>query len=142
FDSGGRVTAELNSANTTTFTVEPEPALSQPTAGSPDEGLIIRDDPSVPTATYSVATGLSGAPILAVQAGPGLTHFFDAPTTNFWLAGATEMTQGQVLPRVTSAQDLVQGSTWTSIAGISFPSGVTSVTATLDASLQWKVQED
>jgi len=113
-------------ANSTTFSVSPEPNFSSPVPVPPWGSLAINDAASVPLRLFSVGIGMSGAGTFVVQASPNLRYQF-AAETSYWIAAGTNVRAGTVLSPATI----------TNSAQVQFPPGVSSLTRTLDEALKW-----
>jgi hypothetical protein len=120
------IAADPLGANATTFSVSPEPQLSDPVPLPPAGRLIIKVAGSVPLNRFAVGISMSGIETYAVQAMPNMSYQF-AVTPSYWIAAGTDVSTGTVLsppPIANSAQ-------------VQFPVGVASLTRTLDEALQW-----
>ena len=129
FTAGGEVDANLTDKNSATFTIQNNiPTLSlQPFGGGAEGTLSIKDGPSVPSNKYSVAVGLATHALYAINAGPNMTHVFKPSTTTYWVCAIDQVVEGEVM-------DI---STLTRKAQITFPANVYSMTAVLQGDDTW-----
>lgn len=111
--------------NTVSF--EPPMGFGPVTAGGPMGALTITCGASVPSDSYAVGIGMSGALVFAVQAAANLTYGFH-PTPDYWLL-VGDYRQGDVLDN----QSFDAGTP------VRFPPGVTDITCTLNADNSWTV---
>jgi hypothetical protein len=128
FSAGGIIPADLQSANTTNFSVTPGPNLSPAVAGSPQGSLVISDAATVPNNAFLVGIGMGDVGTLVLAAGPNLRYVF-APATppNYWIAAGTNVEVGTILDVTTVTLNFQ----------VIFPINVYAVTCTLGADNQW-----
>ncbi|AHG50166.1 protein rhiA (plasmid) [Rhizobium leguminosarum bv. trifolii CB782] len=115
-------------ANTTTFSLDGGPGLSNPVKGDPAGSLVIKDAANVPNSRFSVGIGMSGTGTYVVQAGTNLTHTF-TPTPSYWIAAGTNVNIGTVLSIDTITQT----------SEVKFPSAVYNLVGTLQEDNSWVV---
>jgi hypothetical protein len=126
FSAGEAISAEPQSANTTTFSTAPGPNLSTAVAGSPQGSLVINDAATVPNNTFSVGIGMGEVGTIVAAAGPNLLHTFN-PDTTYWIAAGTNVRVGTILDIATVSPNLQ----------VIFPVNVYDVTCVLGANNQW-----
>jgi len=115
-------------ANTTNFSLNPGPNLSNPYKAPPAGSLVINDAADVPGEQFAVGIGMSGMGTFAVQAGPNLKHMF-TPKPTYWVAAGADQKIGTVLDIATI----------TKTAEAKFPTNVYALKATLGEDNLWKV---
>ena len=119
----------LQSTNQETHTVSDGMMRFIDQGAGPQPGtLYIQQDGTIPANQVSVGIGMSGRPVLAVQARPNTMITFPTPP-RYWITFGS-FQQGQVLPI----------DSLTNRAQIVFPAGVFSMTATFNANGIWTVQ--
>lgn len=128
-DAGQAWPADLSSSNQVTFTNRGGAFTFQnQTAGPRPGSLSIRADASIPPGQAAVGIGMSGEGTLVTQAQPNWNLAF-TPHPQYWIAFGN-FTQGEALD-VTQIPNPAQ---------IQFPSGVYSMTATLNPDNTWTIQ--
>ncbi|HEY8333209.1 MAG TPA: hypothetical protein VIQ05_05390 [Tardiphaga sp.] len=95
----------------------------------PANELIVSCDGTIPINTLGVGIGMSGSPIMVIQAMPNITSVF-MPLPEYWVTVA-DVTQGEVM-------DLSQ---LAAKAQVAFPPNVTAMTATLKPDQTWSIQQ-
>lgn len=128
FDAVAMKDANLVTANTANFTLtNNSPNLSDPAGGGTSGTLTINDGPNVPPNQYSVGVAMSNKGAFAVDADANLEHFF-TPNPMYWVCAIDEIEEGQVMNIKNIAQ----------CAKFKFPSGVFSMTGTLNSKNLWE----
>lgn len=129
FDASGKKDCDPSGANTTTFSMDPGPGLSDPVQGPPAGSLVINDANNVPSNRFSVGIGMSGTGTYVVQAGPNLKHTF-TPTPSYWVAAGINVQIGTVLDIQTVTQT----------AEARFEPNVFDLNCILQADNTWNIQ--
>jgi len=122
--------ADLSTTNKVTFTHDAQHGaytFKDQTAGSAGSLTIVEDN-TIPLKQASVGIGMSGAGTFVVQAQPNLSLIF-TPHPQYWITFGN-YTQGEVLD-ITSI---------TNAALLSFPTGVYSLVATLNQDNTWTIE--
>lgn len=99
------------------------------TAGPALSMLQVVCDTTIPPDMVSVGIGMAGSPITLVQATPNSNYVF-TPAPNYWVTLAD-----------VSQSEIFDPSNLTPMAKVTFPMGVTAMTATLTSSLTWTIQQ-
>ncbi|MCW8127570.1 hypothetical protein [Microbulbifer halophilus] len=128
FFASGSKDASPDGANSTNFSTDPGPGLSDPVQASPKGSLIINDASDVPNNRYSVGIGMSGAGTYVVQAGTNLKHQF-TPTPSYWIAAGIDQKVGTVLDIQTITQT----------SEVKYDPNVYDKTATLGSDNNWTI---
>ncbi len=128
FSAGEFIPADLLSANSTNFSLEPGPNLSPAVAGNPPGSLSINDADTIPNNTFLVGIGMGDVGTFVTPAGPNLRYTFTPDTPpKYWIAAGTNVQVGTILDVATVTQNLQ----------VIFPVNVYAVTCTLGANNQW-----
>ena len=131
FTASGQKDCDPQDANTTTFTFQDDtPDLSEPVPGGDKGNLYIHDGHNVPSKTFAVGVGMSGSGTFVVNAGPNLGHTL-TPTPAYYIAAIDEVKVGEIMDIKTITQT----------AEIKFPSGVTTMVATLQSDNTWSITQ-
>ena len=129
FSASGSKDADLTTDNLSSFSfVNNTPKLSEPTRGGAEGSLTINDGATVPENTFSIGVGMGDKGVYAVNAGPNLKHIF-TPNPIYWVCAVNHVIEGEVM----------NISTLTEKAKVTFPPNVFSMTATLQGDNTWKI---
>jgi hypothetical protein len=104
-------------------------AFGKPGGGDPHGSLVIVCDSTIPPNEVQLGVGMAGAPVFLVSAQPNMSYNF-TPHPEYWIT-AGQFTAGQVLD-IASLVSPVQ---------VQDPPNVHEMTATLDGSGKWTVQQ-
>jgi rhizosphere induced protein len=103
--------------------------FSKPTDGGAPGSLTIVSDGSIPPNEATVGIGMAGSPTFVVPASPNMNYVF-TPTPQYWISF------GQCIPgQVLEVDDLAAAKQ------VIFPPSVYEMTATLDATDAWTIQQ-
>ena len=129
FNTAGMVQADPQAANTSTFTTQPMPSLSNPVQGPPPGSLVIKTDVSVPPNQFAVGIGMSGSTSAIVGANPNMNYTFSTDPTYWVAASQADVQVGTILDIFAISMN----------AQVTFPPGVYQLICTLDQNGQWSI---
>jgi hypothetical protein len=126
FSANETLLADLQTANSTNFSVDPEPRFSPPGTGSPPGSLTISIGSTVPGDTFSIGIGMGDSSTFVLPAAPNFRSTF-TPAPTFWIAAGTNVQAGTILDTSAVKQNFQ----------VTFPPNVFAVTCTLDKNNKW-----
>jgi hypothetical protein len=118
--------ADLQTANSTNFSVEPEPQFSPPGKGSQPGSLAINVGGSVPADTFSIGIGMGESATLVLPAVSNRSYTI-APAPTLWIAAGTNVEAGMILDTSAVEQNFQ----------VTFPPNIFKVTCTLNKNSRW-----
>lgn len=93
------ISANANGANMTVFSMDNNtPHFSTPVNGGQPNSLTIDAAGNVPNGVFSTGIGMSGQATFVQQARANMRQVYSASTPTYWVAAASQMQMGTVLP--------------------------------------------
>jgi hypothetical protein len=126
FSANETLPADLQTANSTNFSVIPEPQFSLPGKGSPPGSLTISVGSSVPGDTFSIGIGMGDSATLVLPAASNRNYTI-TPAPTYWIAAGTNVQAGTILDASAVKQNFQ----------VTFPPNIFAVTCTLDKNCKW-----
>jgi hypothetical protein len=126
FSANETLPADLQAANSTNFSVDPEPHFTPPGKGSPPGSLTISVSSSVPGDTFSIGIGMGDSTTFVLPAASNRNYTI-TPAPTYWIAAGTNVQAGTILNAPAVKQNFQ----------VTFPPNVFEVTCTLDKNNKW-----
>ena len=120
FSANETLPADLQTANSTTFSVDPEPHFSPSGKGSPPGSLMISVGNAVPGNTFSIGIGMGDSSTLVFPAVSNRNYTI-TPGPALWIAAGTNVQIGAILDASAVKQNFQ----------VTFPPNIFEVTCTL-----------
>ena len=125
FSANETLPADLQTANSTNFSVNPEPHFSPAGTASPPGSFTISIG-SIPGDTFSVGIGMGDSSTFVLPAASNFNYAI-APMSVLWIAAGTNVQAGTILDASAVKQNFQ----------VTFPPNVFEVTCTLDKNNKW-----
>jgi hypothetical protein len=126
FSANETLPADLQAANSTNFSVDPEPHFSPPEKGQSPGSLTISVGSTVPGDTFSIGIGMGDSSTYVLPAAANRIYTI-TPSPTFWIAAGTNVQVGTILDTSAVKQNFQ----------VIFPPNVFEVTCTLDKNNKW-----
>jgi rhizosphere induced protein len=124
FSANETLPADLQTANSTNFSMDPEPHFSPSGKGSPPGSLMISVGSAVPGNTFSIGIGMGDSSTLVLPAVSNRNYTI-TPAPALWIAAGTNVQVGTILDTSAVKQN----------SQVTFPPN--EVTCTLDKNNKW-----
>ncbi|KRR23835.1 hypothetical protein CQ14_22645 [Bradyrhizobium lablabi] len=126
FSANQILAADLETANSTNFSMDPAPHFTTPEKGQSPGSLTIKAGSTVPADTFSIGIGMSDSATYVLPAVPNRIYMIK-PSPTIWIAAGTDVEVGMIIDTSAVKQNF----------HVIFPPNVFEVTCTLDKNNKW-----